>query len=300
MRSSGLALPPTPTMSSRGMTESAFGGRMRALVTTVLTLMAICSVSACDAAGPPSPTPSPAADRSALPQIVTDKAIRVCSTGDYRPFTYRDPQGNWSGLDIDMAHNLANQLGVRLDLVPTTWANLLTDVGNRCDMAMGGVSITATRAHQALFSAPYLHDGKAAIIRCADAAKYRALSDIDRPGVRVIENPGGTNAEFASGHIKQAELVSSPDNTSIFRQLTTNAADVMFTDTSEIRYQTQQDRALCGVDLDHPFTSEQKAYLLPRGDTALQHYVDQWLSTVQTDGTYAGLSRNYLGQVVGP
>jgi cyclohexadienyl dehydratase len=167
-------------------------------------------------------------------------------------------------------------------------------------MAMGGVSITATRAHQALFSAPYLHDGKAAIIRCADAAKYRALSDIDRPGVRVVENPGGTNAEFASSRIKQAELVSYPDNTSIFGQLTTNAADVMFTDTSEIRYQTQQDRALCGVDLDHPFTSEQKAYLVPRGDAALQHYVDQWLSTVQTDGTYAGLSQNYLGQVVGP
>ena len=129
MRRSGLALPPAPMMASRGMTGSTFGGRVRALLTTVLTLMAICSVSACDAAGPPSPTHSSAADRSGLPEIVTDNAIRVCSTGDYRPFTYRDPQGNWNGLDIDMAHNLADHLGVRLDLVPTTWANLLTDVG---------------------------------------------------------------------------------------------------------------------------------------------------------------------------
>ncbi len=300
MRSSGLALPAAPTMASRGRTGSTFGGRMRALFTTVLTLMAICSVSACDAADPPSPTRNSAADRTGLPQIAADNAIRVCSTGDYRPFTYRDPQGNWSGLDIDMAHNLADHLGVRLDLVPTIWANLLADVGNRCDMAMGGVSITMTRAHQALFSAPYLHDGKAAIIRCADAAKYRDLSDIDRPGVRVVENPGGTNAEFARSHIKQATLVSYPDNTSIFNQLTTDAADVMFTDTSEIRYQTQQDRQLCGVSLDHPFTSEQKAYLLPRADSALQQYVNQWLSRAQTDGTYAGLSRTYLGQVVGP
>jgi cyclohexadienyl dehydratase len=300
MRSSCLAVPAAPTMSSRGMTESTFGGRMRAFASTVLTLMAICLVSACDAAGPPSPAPSSAAHRSGLPQIVTDKAIRVCSTGDYRPFTYRDPHGNWSGLDIDMAHNLADHIGVRLDLVPTTWANLLTDVGNRCDIAMGGVSITMARAHQALFSTPYLHDGKAAIIRCADAAKYRDLSDIDRPGVRVVENPGGTNAEFARSHIKQAKLVSYPDNTSIFSQLTTDAADVMFTDTSEIRYQTMQDRQLCGAGLDHPFTSEQKAYLLPRADSALQQYVDQWLSRAQTDGTYAALSRTYLGQVVGP
>jgi len=293
-------LSPLKTLDINVKYGKTFHRWTRALVTTVLVLMTIYVVAACDGAGPPSPTPSTAADRSRLPEIVTEKAIRVCSTGDYRPFTYRDSRGNWSGLDIDMAHNLADHLGVRLDLVPTTWANLLTDVGNRCDMVMGGVSITDTRAHQALFSAPYLRDGKAGIVRCADATKYRDLSDIDRPGVRVVENPGGTNAEFAKSHIKLAKLLSYPDNTTIFDQLTTDAADVMFTDTSEIRYQMQQDQQLCGVSLDHPFTSEQKAYLLPRADSALQQYVDQWLSRAQTDGTYAALSRTYLGQVVGP
>jgi cyclohexadienyl dehydratase len=37
-----------------------------------------------------------------LDQTVPQAPARVCSTGDYRPFTYRDPQG-WSGLDIEMA-----------------------------------------------------------------------------------------------------------------------------------------------------------------------------------------------------
>ena len=73
---------------------------------------------------------SPRAVRSApvaradLDQIVAQGTVRVCSTGDYRPFTYRDPQG-WSGLDIEMAQDLAKNLGVKLDLVQTTWATMV-------------------------------------------------------------------------------------------------------------------------------------------------------------------------------
>jgi len=235
-----------------------------------------------------------------LPQIAQRGSIRVCSTGDYRPFTYRDPQGNWSGLDIEMAHDMAARLGVRLDLVPTTWANLITDLNAKCDVAMGGISITLNRAKQALYSAPYLRDGKAAIIRCADAAKFQTLADIDRPDVRVVVNPGGTNADFDKEHLRQAQVVTYPDNNTIFDQLIDNAADVMITDASEVRWQANQNPQLCGVGLDHPFTFEQKGYLISRPATDLQQWLNQWLNIAQNDGTYAALSRKYLGAVIGP
>src|SRR6187431_2560379 len=46
------------------------------------------------------------------------------------------------------------------------------------------------------------------------------------PGVRVVVNPGGTNAEFDKDHLHAAQVVSYPDNNTIFEQLTDNAADV--------------------------------------------------------------------------
>jgi cyclohexadienyl dehydratase len=232
--------------------------------------------------------------------VLQSGTVRVCSTGDYRPFTYRDPQGNWSGLDIEMAHNMADRLGVKLDLVPTTWANLVNDLDSKCDAAMGGLSITLNRAKQALYSAPYLRDGKAAIVRCADAATFQTLADIDRPGVRVVVNPGGTNAEFDKEHLHHAQVVTYPDNNTIFGQLANNAADVMITDASEIRWEANQDPQLCGQGLDHPFTFEQKAYLVPQAATDLQQWIDQWLNIAQHDGSYAALSQKYLGSVIGP
>jgi cyclohexadienyl dehydratase len=253
-------------------------------------------LTSCGSAEPPTTMQQ----AGGLPGIAQRGAVRVCSTGDYRPFTYRDPQGNWSGLDIEMAHDMASRLGVRLDVVPTTWANLITDLDAKCDVAMGGISITLNRAKQAIYGAPYLRDGKAAIVRCADASKFQTLEDIDRPGVRVVVNPGGTNAEFDKDHLHNAQIITYPDNNTIFDQLVSNAADVMITDASEIRWQTNQNPQLCGISLEHPFTFEQKAYLVPRTGTDVQQWIDQWLNITQNDGTYAALSQKYLGAVIGP
>jgi cyclohexadienyl dehydratase len=229
-----------------------------------------------------------------LDQIVAQGTVRVCSTGDYRPFTHRDPQG-WSGLDIEMAQDLAKNLAVKLDFVQTTWAAMATDLGTKCDMAMGGISITLERAKHALYSIPHLRDGKAAAVRCADRSKYQTLADIDRPGVRVVVNPGGTNAEFDNANLHHATIVGYPDNNTIFDRVSGNNADVMITDASEIRWQTIQNPQLCGASIDHPFTFEQKAYLIPQSDPRLQQWVNEWLNIAQNDGTYARISQKWLG-----
>ncbi len=226
--------------------------------------------------------------------------LRVCTTGDYRPFTYRDEQGQWSGLDVEMAGDLARRLDVSLSLVPTTWKTLMSDIGNRCDVAMGGISIKPDRAERALFSDPYLRDGKAGIARCTDRDRFHDLADIDRPGVRVIVNPGGGNAAFDDSHLHQARVITWPDNNTIFSQLAAGAADVMITDTSEIRWQTTVDSRLCGFALEQPFTAEEKAYLLPKTSGDLQQSINQWLSTAMHDGTYAALSQKYFGRSTGP
>jgi cyclohexadienyl dehydratase len=268
-------------------------------VVNMIALAAMLVLTAgCGSTTTPSPKVMPAS--GGLSEVLQRGTVRVCSTGDYRPFTYRDPAGTWSGLDIDMANDMAGRLGVRVVLVPTTWASLVDDLNTKCDVAMGGISITLKRAEQALYSAPYLRDGKAAIVRCADSSKFPTLTEIDRPGVRVVVNPGGTNAEFDKDHLHNAQVVTYPDNNTILSQIVSGAADVMITDTSEIRWQVSRNPQLCGESLDHPFTFSQKAYLIARPAADLQQWINQWLNITLNDGTYAALSQKYFGAVTGP
>src|SRR3954454_16863452 len=84
-----------------------------------------------------------AAAQSRLDDVITRGTLLVGLTGDDRPFSVRDKEtGAYSGLDVDMAGDLAAALGVRLEIVPTTRGTLLTDLGNgRFDIVMGGISI---------------------------------------------------------------------------------------------------------------------------------------------------------------
>src|SRR6202044_4245591 len=127
-------------------------------------------------------------------------------------------------------------LGVRVEFAPTSRSTLakVFDAG-AFDIAMGGVSVTLDRAKKGFFSAPYMREGKTPIARCADKDKYQTLAQIDRPGVKVIANPGGTNERFDRANLHAAEITVYPDNLTIFDEIAEGRADLMITDASETR-----------------------------------------------------------------
>ncbi|MFE3883256.1 transporter substrate-binding domain-containing protein [Streptomyces lydicus] len=261
---------------------------------TLSALACLLAGTAAAPAVPDAPTGGegapPAAGKkvSALDAIPRRGVLRVCTTGDYRPFSHLDPKtGTYSGVDITMAGDLAKSLDATPRYVATTWAKLVGDLAvGRCDIAMGGVSVTLPRARSVYFSEPTRTDGKTPLVRCADKDKYQTLQQIDRPGTKVIVNPGGTNEEFARAHIRRATLTVHPDNTTIFDEIIAGRADVMMTDASETRYQAKIHPELCSLHPDKPFTFSEKAYALPRGDNEFKAYVDQWVHLATHDGTY--------------
>jgi chorismate mutase-like protein len=241
-----------------------------------------------------APPAKPAA-ASRLDEILARGTLRVGSTGDYKPFSYRVAGSErFIGLDIALAEDLAKSLGVQLQVVPTTWPALMGDLaGDRFDLAMGGISVSLERQKKAFFSIPTLRDGKTPIARCEDARKYQTLADIDRPEVRLIVNPGGTNERFARANAPHAALTVFPDNVAIFDRIAAGAADVMITDAIEARLQQRLHPKLCAIHPEAPFDFSEKAVLLPR-DAALKAYVDQWLHQEIESGGFARLNEQWL------
>ena len=257
-----------------------------------LALVAANLAAAVRAAEPPAARAS--ASSSRLDEILARGELRVGTTGDYKPFSQRVADGGFIGLDISLAADLAKTLGVRLQLVPTTWGTMMSDFGeDRFDLAIGGVSVSLERQKTAFFSTPYLRDGKTPIARCTDADKYRTLADIDRPEVRLIVNPGGTNERFARARAPHATLTVFADNAAIFDRIADGAADVMITDAIEERLQQRLHPTLCAIHPEAPFDFSEKAVLLPR-DVALKAYVDQWLHQAIESGEFARVNEQWL------
>ena len=66
--------------------------------------------------------PARAETTTRLDAIAGAGALRVGLTEDYRPFSFADASGKVEGIDVDMTMNLAQSLGVRLEIVKTSWS----------------------------------------------------------------------------------------------------------------------------------------------------------------------------------
>jgi cyclohexadienyl dehydratase len=220
-----------------------------------------------------------------LNRIRAAGVLRVGTTGDYTPFSLKQPDGSYQGADIDMAHDLAGRLGVGIEFIPTVWVDLLDHfLAGHFDIAMGGVTVTAPRAERAFFSLPTFVDGKRPLVRREYRDRFTSIVAIDQPGVRVIANPGSANEAFVRAHFRQATVIIHHDNASVFDELVAGRADVMITDGLEADHQARLHPELCAVPVA-PFTRLEKAYMFAR-DPAMKAYIDGWLAAVFASGQW--------------
>jgi cyclohexadienyl dehydratase len=235
-------------------------------------------------------------EKSRLDLIVKQGKIRVGTTGDYKPFTYWNPETKqYEGYDIDAAKQLAKDLGVEVEFVKTTWPTLMADLeSNKFDIAMGGITRTLVRQKTAHLSAPYIKDGKSPLIRKADKDRFKSLADIDQTGVKIGVNPGGTNEKFVRANIKKAEIILIQNNLEIPKKVASGEVDVMITDSTEARYYAAQDGRLLSIMTENPFDLHEKGYLLNRGDLDFQNWIDFWMEDMKLHGKFQELEKKWI------
>jgi cyclohexadienyl dehydratase len=246
---------------------------------------------------------------SILDKIQSRGYLKVGTTGDYKPFSYKvtnrtalpaTPAINttYIGADIDLAQTLSNSLSLPhpIEFVPTIWANLTTDLAaGKFDVAMSGVSITLARAQKGFFSTAILQVGKAACVRCADLAKFDSLAAIDTAGVKVAVNPGGTNEAFDRANLKSATIVLVQDNNAVYQAVIDGDADAMISDIIEVELQVRlHPGVLCTVNPEKAFTFEELGYLVAR-DVVWKMYLDTFVHVQLGSGGWNRTLEKWMG-----
>ena len=237
-----------------------------------------------------------AADTGKLQEIAQRGELLVGTTGDYKPMSYLDKAtGKYEGFDTEAASLLAQALNVKVRFVPTTWSKLTQDtLDGKFDLAMCGITRTFAREKVVNLSKGYLVFGKTILVRKADAGKYKTLTDLNKPAVRVMVNPGGTNEKFAKANLPKATLIVHPQNAEIPGLIAAGKADVMITETMEARRYVRDNNKLAAPLVNAPFTKNNFGIMMKKGDQDFLNFVNLWMEEVQFNGTLGQLEAKYI------
>ena len=237
-----------------------------------------------------------------LEDIAARGTIRIGTTGDYIPMSYLNPAtGEYEGIDAELSKIIAKSLGVTIEYVPTTWPTLSADMlADKFDIALCGISRNFARARTMAMSDAYGEGlfGKTILCRKADAKKFKSVADLNKPSVRVMINPGGTNEKFARANLPNATLVVHDANADIPIQIAEGNADIMITETVEAISWVKREPRLAAPLVDNPFagTRHSCGILLAKGDQEFLNYVNFVLAELRMDGTLEQLEIKYLGR----
>ena len=231
-----------------------------------------------------------------IERIKQSGVLLAGTTGDYHPLTFLEADGSYTGFGIEVAENIARELGVGIRFVPTSWPTLTADVleePQKFDLAIGGITITEKRLETMLMSEGYLANGKTILCRREDAERFKSLEDIDKPEVRVMVNPGGTNELLAKEKLTHATLMVHPSNLEIPGLIAEGVADIMITEITEAPYYTSMDERLAAPLIDKPFTHGYIGVLMRKGQDDLLEAANQTIAKMKADGTLKRLHEKY-------
>jgi ABC-type amino acid transport substrate-binding protein len=117
--------------------------------------------------------------------------LRVGVFTDRLPFVFLNREGKLVGFDVEMAHHLARDLGVKVEFVEiealTTLPQLLE--AGRVDLAMTGTPVTPERAGEMLFSDPYLDETLAFVVKDHLRDEFSSWANVRDLGVFPVAIP---------------------------------------------------------------------------------------------------------------
>jgi Na+/H+-dicarboxylate symporter/ABC-type amino acid transport substrate-binding protein len=243
------------------------------------------------------PAVEPDVDRLGRLAIIERRGtLRVGFLPDSLPFAFRNEEGEVVGFDIEMAHHLATDLGVGLELVRTRkeLVNTLFASG-QLDIVMSGLAQTTGRIKEWSFSASPIDLTFGFLVRDYRRNEFNSLASVQKlPDLHlgvVQSDPSFVRQIALSYPDAEIEFISSP-RTFLRGERTDLDAVIYSAEGGSAWTLIYPDYA---VAVPHPLTVKiPTGYPLPPNDAAWNRYVSQWINLKHKSDTIDALFDHWI------
>ena len=231
---------------------------------------------------------------SRLQTILENGEIRVGTTGDWNPMTLKDPSTNeYKGFEIDIVTQLAEDMGVKLILVPTEWKTLVNGiVSNKYDISTSA-SLSAKRALSTGYTNSYFKLATVPLTLKKNLFKFQSWEDINKNLVKVAVTLGTTQEQQAKQLFPKASLTIIESPARDFQEVLAERAEVHITSNIEAAALVEQYPELVIVPVSEPKYPTPLAWLTPQDDQVWINYLNHWIEIKKAQGYFDLMMNKY-------
>lgn len=270
--------------------ETDMKKRIFAPVAAAVALVAALALSACGAS--PAASDQGSAGSSSADAGGEITTLTVGFDQAYPPYGYVGDDGEFTGLDLELAAEVAKRNDWELKLEPIDWDAKDTLLNSGAITCIWNGFTMEGREDDYTFSDPYMLNAQVVVVRAdsgiesfEDLAGKTVITQVDSAAEEVL------NGDMADLTATFASLETIGDYNTAFMQLESGAVDAVACDLSIAQYQ------MAGKDtykqLDEQLSTEHYAVGFKKGDTALAEKVTETLKEMDEDGFVKELCDKY-------
>lgn len=223
---------------------------------------------------------------STLEQIVKRGTIKV-GMDTFVPWAMKNKKGEFIGFEIDVARRLAEDMGVKVEFVPTKWAGIIPALlTGKFDVIIGGMGIRPQRALKVNFTTPYDFSGMSMVASKKLASGYNSLEDFNKPDVQIAVKLGTTAAMATKKYMPKATMRLFDDEAQAYQELRNHNVHAVVGSAPRPAYEAIKYADSMFMPLKENFTREPIAFAVRKGDFDTLTFFNSWITKVGEEGWF--------------
>lgn len=226
-----------------------------------------------------------------LQDILDAGKVRVGVLLDVPPWGFTDESGKASGLDVEVASLIAQELGVELELVQATGTNRIPSLlAGQVDLLISAMGATSERAQQIMFSQPYAAV-QLGVYGPSSVAKTENVADLD--GKQIAVAKGTTLDLWLTENASGANISRFEDVPSTLAAYLTGQAE-MFAENSAIVVNARKDHPDADIELKFAIRQSPAHIGVPMGEHNLLQWVNTFVFANRLNGRLPDLQKKWF------
>jgi polar amino acid transport system substrate-binding protein len=221
-------------------------------------------------------------DESTIEQIAKRGVIRV-GMDIFVPWAMKDKKGELIGFEIDIAKKLAEDMGVKVEFVPTKWSGIIPAlITGKFDVLIGGMTVTTQRNLKINFTKPYYYTEQGLMAHKQKAAGFKT-SDFNSPDVTIAARLGSTAAIAAKQQFPKAQIRLFDDEPAAVQELRNGNVHAMVA-AQPLPASTAIDNPDLIVAFEDVMMLEAISMGVRKGDPDTINLIDNWIEVNRNSG----------------